>query len=98
MLKRGEVGHERKKGEEKREKKGMKREGRKKKCVRQGGARWDVIFFSFKLSKLDPSGIKEEKPRKNRKASKFLLVGKLIFMFFKTNALIFLNGCEISGI
>ena len=70
----------------------------KKKHVRQGGARWDVIFFSFKLSKLDPSGIKEEKPRKNKKASKFLLVAKLIFMFFKTNALIFLNGCEISGI
>ena len=87
----------------KREKKREKRKERKekegkKKRVRQGGARWDVIFFSFKLSKLDPSGIKEEKPRKNRKASKFLLVGKLIFMFFKTNALIFLNGCEISGI
>ena len=87
----------------KREKKREKRKERKekegkKKRVRQGGARWDVIFFSFKLSKLDPSGIKEEKPRKNRKASKFLLVGKLIFIFFKTNALIFLNGCEISGI
>ena len=87
----------------KREKKKEKRKERKdkegkKKRVRQGGARWDVIFFSFKLSKLDPSGIKEEKPRKNKKASKFLLVGKLIFMFFKTNALIFLNGCEISGI
>ena len=40
----------------------------------------------------------EEKRRKNKKTSKFLLVGKLIFMFFMTNALIFLNGCEISGI
>ena len=35
---------------------------------------------------------------KNKKTSKFLLVGKLIFMFFMPNALIFLNGCEISGI
>ena len=37
-------------------------------------------------------------PRKNKKTSKFLLVGMLIFMFFMTNALIFLNRCEISGI
>ena len=35
--------------EEKREKKRKKREGRKKKRVRQGGASWDVIFFSFKV-------------------------------------------------
>ena len=89
---RGKMEKKREKRKERKEKEG------KKKRVRQGGARWDVIFFSFKLSKLDPSGIKEEKPRKNKKASKFLLVGKLIFMFFKTNALIFLNGCEISGI
>ena len=40
----------------KREKKREKRKERKekegkKKRVRQGGARWDVIFFSFKHSK-----------------------------------------------
>ena len=40
----------------KREKKREKRKERKekegkKKRVRQGGARWDVIFFSFELSK-----------------------------------------------
>ena len=40
----------------KREKKRAKRKERKekegkKKGVRQGRARWDVIFFSFKLSK-----------------------------------------------
>ena len=40
----------------KREKKRKERKERiekegKKKRLRQGGARWDVIFFSFKLSK-----------------------------------------------
>ena len=98
MLKRGELGHERKKREEKREKKGKKREGRKKKSCE---ARWSKVgcdFLLLQAFQVDPSGIKEEKPRKNKKTSKFLLVGKLIFMFFMTNALIFLNGCEISGI
>ena len=40
------------KREKKREKiKERKEKEGKKKRVRQGGARWDVIFFSFKLSK-----------------------------------------------
>ena len=40
------------KREKKRERKKKRKEKEgKKKRVRQGGARWDVIFFSFKLSK-----------------------------------------------
>ena len=40
------------KGEKKREKRKERKEKEgKKKRVRQGGERWEVIFFSFKLSK-----------------------------------------------
>ena len=47
---RGKREKKREKRKERKENERKENEGKKKR-VRQGGARWDVIFFSFKLSK-----------------------------------------------
>ena len=72
-------------GEKGEGRKGEKRKERRekgKKIVEQGG-RCD-FFFSFKLPKCFTSGIKREEPRKTKKTSKFLMVGKLDFYVFHT--------------
>ena len=53
----------REKREEKRGEKGKKREKKRRPRWSKVG---DVIFFSFKLSKRSPSGIKGEKPKKTK--------------------------------
>ena len=63
--------------------------------MEQGG-RCD--FSSPSSSPSDLQVVSREGSQRKHRTSNFLMVGKLIFMFFMPNVLIFLNGCEIRGI